>query len=100
MATILYPAQMVGPEGDVVTARTARDYWNYSYAGYYPTSDPVPVDDDDGFTDASVAALIDNMNSLTFAALMRRVVGRKELVLSQTPPASPAPGTVWIDTSP
>jgi hypothetical protein len=100
MPTYQIPVQMEGPEGDIVTARTAVDFWNRYYAGYRPNSSPVPVVDSDNFNDAAVAALIDNMSSQTYAALARKVITADRLRLSQTPPTAPAPGTVWVDTSP
>lgn len=94
-----FPAQMV-KDGQVDYARDARSYWNLYWAGWRPLTAPVPVQDNGGFSDAAVAALIDNMSSQTFAALERRLVSRRRLVLSENPPVAPAPGTVWIDTAP
>lgn len=99
MATYSYPTQMVR-NGNVVTARNAVDFWNYRYAGYTPVNTPVPVDEDDGFNDEAVAALILNTSSATFQALLARFISNQALYLSETPPGSPDPGTVWIDTSP
>lgn len=99
MALPPFPAQMLRG-GEVTVVRTARDYWNHYWAGWRPANAPVPVEEDDGFSDAAVAALIDNMSSQTFAALMRRVITKRELTLSQNPPGSPPPGMVWVDTSP
>jgi hypothetical protein len=97
MAALVFPAQMQ-KDGAVTTARSASEYWNLYYAGWRPTADPVPVDDGGTFTDAAVAALIDNMDSQTFAALARRFIGVDKLVISANPPsASPPPdGTVWV----
>ena len=94
-----FPAQMV-KNGEVDYARDARSYWNLYWQGWRPVGSPVPVNDDDGFSDAAVAALIDNMSSQTWAALERRLVSKQKLVIQENPPSSPTPGTVWIDTAP
>lgn len=99
MATRTYPAVMTR-DGDTITARTAEQYWNLYWLGWRPTTAPVPVDDNDGFSDDAVAALIRNMSSATYGALVDMVVTKAQLKLSQTQPVAPAPGTVWIDTSP
>lgn len=99
MATRTYPAVMTR-DSETQIARTADQYWNLYWFGWRPTDAPVPVDEDDGFSDAAVAALIRNMSSETYAALADMVVTKLQLRLSQTPPVAPPAGTVWIDTSP
>lgn len=55
-----------------------------------PAGDPGEVSDDD------VASYVDDVESQTYAALQRRAVTRRDLVISPVAPTNPSVGTVWI----
>lgn len=86
------------PDAISKVTRVAFDtYW--SFRGFVlvdpPQNDPAATDS----LDLQMAERVDRIGGAAAARLAADFVSSSDLVLSPVAPATPAPGTVWINTS-